>query len=328
VTTQPEQQQATGYEVALAALVAAGVLAAGSTFDHLVPDGTLVEELPPEALDLLGRVLVLLVGRSSDRARGLADLSVAAVRTRVVAPDATHVVVAPRGTTASPGEPQRLAHAVQTLLARAADMDIERDRLAALDAELIRLDEEIETERLAAIAEAEAEIARIDAEEAAEDRAADREAIAERARERRALAEQRRAESLTRRTEARARRREAQRARVERLARAETLNTAAQALAASAAEAPEVLGWVRHLHDGACDTCRAWWLDDGRFGRVRPYSVPMKRHVGCGCVQRPVTRTEESDFRGTTDDPEPVGPRYRRARDRGTAQDTGDAAAG
>jgi hypothetical protein len=103
--------------------------------------------------------------------------------------------------------------------------------------------------------------------------------------------------------------------RLERLARGETTQAAADAIPAAAAE--ESFGWVRQLNVGACPTCVAWWASgDGQFSPVRPWSIPMKRHPGCECTQRPIVYPEELHVRGFAHNPEPVADRYKRARDR------------
>ena len=105
--------------------------------------------------------------------------------------------------------------------------------------------------------------------------------------------------------------------RLDRLARGEVLKAAADTLRDTFADAPEVLGWVRQLNPGACPTCVAWWGSEGAtFTPVRPYSVRMKRHPSCACVQRPVVYQEEFDVRGFTDRPEPVANRWKRPSDR------------
>jgi hypothetical protein len=110
-------------------------------------------------------------------------------------------------------------------------------------------------------------------------------------------------------------RRRAQRDRVARLARAETYKAAADAVQEAAEKASEVLGWTRLLGPNACPTCIAWW-NEPPFGRVRPMTVRMKRHVGCDCKIHLVIHKEEVIARGYTTDPEPVSERYKRSRDR------------
>jgi hypothetical protein len=127
------------------------------------------------------------------------------------------------------------------------------------------------------------------------------------------------------RRQAREDRRLAQRARAERVAREEAAAAASEQLRASLEHATEVVGWVRKLDADPCERCLAWW-NSGGVGQgptptpVRPYSVRMKRHNGCQCVQRPVTR-EEAEHRGITDQPEPRHRNKSHARAGDTAHD-------
>lgn len=214
----------------------------------------------------------------------------------------------------------------------------ERDaEIAEAEAELAAIrkqeaeEERAEREAIEALrradAAAAAEEARRDAEVLAEAERADREAeAAERARQRaaeeefyrarREAREQRRAEADAARREARRERRAAQRRRAERVARGEVAEGAAETLREALAPAPEAVGWVRKLDPDPCERCRAWFNSGGTARGptpVRPYSIRMKRHSGCQCVQRPVTQ-EEADARGIVNEPEPVH-RSKRSRD-------------
>ncbi len=171
-----------------------------------------------------------------------------------------------------------------------------------------------EEARRDAAALAEAEQADRDAEAA--DRAAQRALDEEFYRQRREGREQRRTGADAARREARRERREAQRRRAERVARGEVAEGAAETLREALAPAPEAVGWVRKLDPDPCERCIAWWNSGGTArgaSPVRPYSVRMKRHNGCQCVQRPVSK-EEADVRGITHEPEPAH-RSQRSRD-------------
>lgn len=72
-------------------------------------------------------------------------------------------------------------------------------------------------------------------------------------------------------------------ARVARLARAESLTTAARAYSEGIARSEHVTGWTRGLSGKACQLCQ-WW---GRDGRVWPADHPMPTHKGCSCSPIP-----------------------------------------
>lgn len=72
-------------------------------------------------------------------------------------------------------------------------------------------------------------------------------------------------------------------ARLGRLARAEPL-AAGQDGVQRAMTGQGVRRWVRQTDPSPCELCRRW--DDGV---ARPVTARMLTHVGCGCVQRPVT---------------------------------------
>lgn len=71
-------------------------------------------------------------------------------------------------------------------------------------------------------------------------------------------------------------------ARLARLARADPAGTAQDA-AGLALQRHPVRGWVRTTSGRACRLCRGW-----ADGIVRPATVRMIRHTGCGCSPRPV----------------------------------------
>ncbi len=211
--------------------------------------------------------------------------------------------------------------------AEAAEADAELAAIRKQEAEEERAEREAIEALRRADAAAAAEEARRDAAVLAESERADREAeAADRARQRaieeefyrarREARDQRRAEADAARREARRERREAQRRRAERVARGEVAEGAAETLREALAPAPEAVGWVRKLDPDPCERCVAWWKSGGdpkAASPVRPYSIRMKRHNGCQCVQRPVTQ-EEADARGWTNEREPV---YRnKSRDR------------
>ena len=327
MTTQPPttDQQATAYLAALVAL-AGGTSAAMLGLLDSVPSWAVTPELRASLSGLLATRLV--VGNA--QARTLASWYGAAVVSEV------------RGTVAAPvvsrwphEDVARLTQAVENILTphaaieTAANID---EALARFDAAIAPLIAEQEAAQRAADAVAEAaakaaqaQVDAIDVEYAqrAEQAAADLARMeseridADLARARRDLAVPLKPEVTP---EERARYDE-QRAqdlgRLDRLARGEVLKAAADTLRDTFADAPEVLGWVRQLNPGACPTCVAWWGSEGAtFTPVRPYSVRMKRHPSCACVQRPVVYQEEFDVRGFTDRPEPVANRWKRPSDR------------
>lgn len=75
--------------------------------------------------------------------------------------------------------------------------------------------------------------------------------------------------------------------RLTRLARSEPLTTAQAATTEAMTKQPLIEGWIRELHEGACELCVWWW----REGRVWPKSHPLQSHPGCLCSQRIVLRT-------------------------------------
>lgn len=70
--------------------------------------------------------------------------------------------------------------------------------------------------------------------------------------------------------------------RLGRIARDEPPGTASAAMTTAMRER-EVSGWTRVTDVKPCPLCQEW--DDGQ---VRPPTVQMARHTGCGCTQQPV----------------------------------------
>lgn len=331
VEPDPEEEW-TAYETALAGLAVAAVVETGRIVDRLVPPGLLVEEVPARVRGLLAAALARSwVGY---RARGA---SLAAVYAAAWRSGSRGEVVAPLLPPPPSADVPRLRQAAETVLTRAAEMgvgeveadplddgddlsaelaEIERIRAAeeaaeqAETARLRRADEEAMAEQARADAEADGRAARDVADAQALDAAREARLDAQEAATEAQAAERDRTEAadlVRAEREARRVRREAQRARAERIARAEVAAAAHEALVASVEAAPEVVGWVRKLDPDPCERCVTWWRAGGdprAASPVRPYSVPMKRHTGCQCVQRPVSR-QEGDARGYTDQPEP-----------------------
>ena len=69
-----------------------------------------------------------------------------------------------------------------------------------------------------------------------------------------------------------------------RLARAEPLESAANAYGQAMQRQPLVEGWTRNMDADPCQLCTWWW----REGRVWPKAHPFQRHKGCACTPRPV----------------------------------------
>lgn len=74
-------------------------------------------------------------------------------------------------------------------------------------------------------------------------------------------------------------------ARFERLAESEVLDSASRATDQAIRRNLRVTGWVRVLNAGACHRCQEW----AEGGRVFPQKSRMKRHNGCTCKQQPIT---------------------------------------
>lgn len=72
--------------------------------------------------------------------------------------------------------------------------------------------------------------------------------------------------------------------RLTRLTRSGPLETAQAATSEAIKRQRLVEGWVRELHQGACEMCVWWW----REGRVWPKEHPLQSHKGCQCSQRVV----------------------------------------
>uniref|UniRef100_A1UHG2 Phage head morphogenesis domain-containing protein n=1 Tax=Mycobacterium sp. (strain KMS) TaxID=189918 RepID=A1UHG2_MYCSK len=70
--------------------------------------------------------------------------------------------------------------------------------------------------------------------------------------------------------------------RLDRLARAEPLESAHRATVDAIKEQPLVQGWTRAMDGDPCQLCRWWW----RQGRVWPKAHPFQRHKGCNCQPR------------------------------------------
>ena len=70
--------------------------------------------------------------------------------------------------------------------------------------------------------------------------------------------------------------------RLDRLARAEPLETAHQATTEAMQAQPLVEGWTRAMDADPCQLCRWWW----REGRIWPKDHPFQRHKGCNCQPR------------------------------------------
>lgn len=70
--------------------------------------------------------------------------------------------------------------------------------------------------------------------------------------------------------------------RLARLARAETLSAGQTATQAAWAAVTVRDGWVRQPDSDPCPLCLSW-----SDGVKRPWSVPMNRHPGCGCIPVP-----------------------------------------
>lgn len=85
--------------------------------------------------------------------------------------------------------------------------------------------------------------------------------------------------------------------RLERLTRAEVVQSGQQGLQTAMIESPYVVGWQRELEKDACELCQ-WWA---REGRVWPVDHVMPTHKGCACTPSPVYSDE---YRGIV---EPTG---------------------
>lgn len=313
-------------------------MARGEMVDPLLPR-------PPSAdLDRLRSAADTVLARAADMSTGaehaepqVPDLATA--EADLAAVQARRAAEAAEALAAAEADLARLdAEARAADEAERADLEAERVALERIRAEEQRAEREAiealqRADAAAAAEDARREAAQDAAVRAAEERA-DREAnAAERARmraieadyyrARRAAAEERRAEAAAARREARRERRTAQRGRAERVARGEVASGAAETLTEALAPVSEVVGWVRKPNADACERCIGWWKSGGDprgASPARPYSVRMKRHNGCTCVQRPVTE-EEARVRGIIDEPEP------RLRNKRTAQPDPDAPA-
>ncbi len=309
----------------LASVVAAGWLSGqrGDLVEPLLPPPTSAnrDRLTKAAQTMLDRAADMATGAESADPRPLPDAGTA--EGDLAAVQARRAAEASEALAAAEADLARLdAEARAALEAERVEIEAERAALERLRAEEERAEREALADAERAEAAARAEDARREAAEdaavrAAEERA-DREAnAAERARlraieadyyrARRADAEQRRTDAAAARRQARRERREAQRGRAERIARGEAAAAAHEALAAALAPADEVVGWVRKLDPDPCERCVAWWKSGGDPrgpSPVRPYTVRMKRHTGCCCVQRAVTQ-EIARVRGTVNTPEP-----------------------
>lgn len=326
----------TAYAAALAALTAASVAETAALWDRLVPG--LVEEIP----DALREVLVGLLARSWAasivRARSLAHVTAyrltGIVPEPMVDPDLPRLLAAaetlltrcedmtvgaddadprrPRDGSVEEALNDNASLRLRDALDRAAVEEADRlDRLADEAADRAAAEADLLAERRERIDAAREDLRR-DREAARADREATREADMDDARRRR----QEREDRVRARVEARAERRAAQRARAERIARAEATAAAAEAFPAAVERSSRFVGWIRKLDTNPCDRCLAWWSSGGVARGptpVRPFTVRMKRHNGCECVQQPVTE-EEADARGITTEPEPVH-RTQRSRD-------------
>lgn len=74
--------------------------------------------------------------------------------------------------------------------------------------------------------------------------------------------------------------------RMERLARAEAIESAQAGYGKGMARSKKVEGWIRDLESNACELCQ-WWSRDGR---VWPANHVMPTHPGCACAQEFVVR--------------------------------------
>lgn len=72
--------------------------------------------------------------------------------------------------------------------------------------------------------------------------------------------------------------------RLERLGRAEVVETGQAAFHDALQTSEGVEGWVRDMEPGACQLCE-WW---SREGRIWPKAHPMPKHKGCECTPRAV----------------------------------------
>jgi hypothetical protein len=72
--------------------------------------------------------------------------------------------------------------------------------------------------------------------------------------------------------------------RLERLARAEPLETAQRASVDAMAAQPLVEGWTRAMDADPCQLCVWWW----REGRIWPKAHPFQSHKGCNCTPKVV----------------------------------------
>ncbi|MCH5641434.1 hypothetical protein [Gordonia sp. ABSL49_1] len=85
------------------------------------------------------------------------------------------------------------------------------------------------------------------------------------------------------------------RVRLERLAKSEPLEQAADAASEALAKTPQVTGWTRQLSANACQLCRWWW----REGRIWPAEHPFQHHKGCACTPKPVVTDQIQETRYT-----------------------------
>ncbi|BBX69591.1 hypothetical protein [Mycolicibacterium psychrotolerans] len=83
--------------------------------------------------------------------------------------------------------------------------------------------------------------------------------------------------------------------RLERLARAEPLDTGQDIVVEIINRLPQVEGWTRVLDADPCERCQRWAED----GRVFPKDAHFKRHLNCNCQQQIVMTTPGEMRSGT-----------------------------
>ncbi|MFS0898930.1 hypothetical protein [Mycolicibacterium litorale] len=83
--------------------------------------------------------------------------------------------------------------------------------------------------------------------------------------------------------------------RLERLARAEPLDTGQDIVVEIINRLPQVEGWTRVLDADPCERCQRWAED----GRVFPKDAHFKRHLNCNCQQQIVMTTPGEIRSGT-----------------------------
>lgn len=79
--------------------------------------------------------------------------------------------------------------------------------------------------------------------------------------------------------------------RIERLARAEPLQTAQAAVIEVITEQPQVIGWRRAMDADPCELCRWWWSG----GRIYKPTTVFRTHPNCNCQPEPVLATEKKE---------------------------------